>query len=64
MVMPRSCSSGSKSVSVVPSSTPPSLCLAPAVIEHVLRGGGLAGIDVGDDADITDFGEVEGWHCE
>jgi hypothetical protein len=49
MVMPRSCSSGSESVSVVP-----------AEEEHPLGDGGLAGVDVGDDADVADFFDLAG----
>ena len=55
--MPRSASSGSSSVVVVPLSTSPARCFAPLAEQHPLGHGRLAGIDVGDDADVADFFE-------
>ena len=35
------------------------LVLGAGVVEQVLGGGGLAGVDVGDDAEVADVGQVE-----
>ncbi len=53
--MPRSCSSWSPSVSVVPWSTAPDAMLVAAEEQHPLGDGGFAGVDVGDDADVAEI---------
>ena len=41
-------------MTVVPLSTSPTRWLSAAVEQHPLGDGGLAGVDVGDDADVAD----------
>jgi hypothetical protein len=53
MVMPRSCSCSMKSMVAAPSCTSPILWETPRVKQDALGGGGLAGINVGHDAEIA-----------
>ncbi len=62
MVMPRSRSCGSKSVTVVPSWTSPRLWVAPVSVEDPLGDGGLARVDVGEDAELRTVVSGSGAH--
>ena len=53
MVMPRSCSCAIQSMMAAPSWTSPILCVLPGVEQDALGGRGLAGVDVGHDADVA-----------
>ena len=55
--MPRSASSGSSSVVVVPMIDLAGAMLRPAGEQHPLGHRRLAGVDVGNDADVADFFE-------
>jgi hypothetical protein len=58
IVMPRFCSSRSKSMTAVPSWTSPILWIAAGVVQDALGRRRLAGVDVGGDADVANLGQV------